>query len=99
MRQPDRHAKTVVLLTPEEMDAARNKTVDYRPPAAERAPSPARFQLVCVREMRRRAPVAQSDRASVFRTVGSSNFSERANSTPLRISLRTHDATSSHPVT
>ena len=24
--------KTVVLLTPEEMDAARNKTVDYRPP-------------------------------------------------------------------
>ena len=30
--------KTVVLLTPEEMDAARNKTVDYRPPAAERAP-------------------------------------------------------------
>ena len=31
--------KTVVLLTPEEMDAARNKTVDYRPPTAERAPS------------------------------------------------------------
>ena|SRR6185295_518518 len=28
------HLKTVTLLTPEEMDAAAKKTVDYRPPGA-----------------------------------------------------------------